>query len=612
MSSAWPARVELGLALVVIAASSVVLVKWVQAFNRESLWIDELTSAIRTSGNGPVHTVTTYSSPNNHVFFNLLNSVTPGAGSVFPPRARLWSIGPVLATLALLVFEFFRRRWYLAGAVLFALFATNGQWNHLVLQARGYGLLGLFAAVMCTAVWRYLENDSTSALAVLGVAAVLGTWTVPSFVLFAGPVWALLLLVTRRRTVLVGGLGALVGIVAVYLPIIDDVRTEMSRYADQWGREYTSASDVAATLSAWLFTPQLLDDHVPGTAILLALVFLALPALALLPGVTPALRRVVVVVLGSVAAFFAANLWLGTAQPRTTAFAAVPVAFTAAALGGALLAQWGSARADGGERRWHALAATATVVVVSLFLLSHASTSARDFRHQPTEDWRSAAAYVERTFPEGMAVANNPPAYPDLRAAYLDSDRTQVGAVDQDGPLASGAAVLYDLGGRQPPHFDFSRYAPVYSEIWVPQYRGQHLRILAAPPIDPRLAGVRVDGSEQALAPLVDRLPSQGPPVLAGPTGDPVVVRVDPEPGTIARSMVLVGNGPMLPVARVDVTPADGGPTFAIDPERVTITANTLSVPLGDRRIAHVDVTLVRPPRLAATAIREVWVYPKR
>src|SRR5690606_24144527 len=134
-----------------------------------SLWNDELFSVIRTSGEGPVHTVTTYESANNHVFFNLLNALTPGAGSVDPLRARLWSVVAVLAMLVVLVLEFYRRGWYLGGAVLFTLFAANPAWLDLTLQARGYGLLGLAAAVSCVATWRYLESPSSSALAVLAV-----------------------------------------------------------------------------------------------------------------------------------------------------------------------------------------------------------------------------------------------------------------------------------------------------------------------------------------------------------------------------------------------------------------------------------------------------------
>jgi hypothetical protein len=149
--------VELTLAVVVVLATSVHLLRFVRIAWYVSLWNDEVWSVVRYSGHGPIHVVTHYGSANNHVFFNLVNALTPGAGSADPARARWWSIVAVLAMQVIVLVVFWRRRWYLAGAVLFGLFATSPEWLDLTLQARGYGFLGLAALLSCTTLWRYLE-----------------------------------------------------------------------------------------------------------------------------------------------------------------------------------------------------------------------------------------------------------------------------------------------------------------------------------------------------------------------------------------------------------------------------------------------------------------------
>ena len=169
--------------------------------------------------------VTEYQS-NNHVFFNLVNALTPGADSVDPARARLWSIVALFTLLGVGCVELWRRGWFLVGAAFFAAFAANPGWLDLVLQARGYGFLGLAALVCCVATWRHLESGGTRSLVVLGAATVLGTWTVPSFVLFGAPLWLALLVATRSVRVLIGGVVTAVAMAVVFLPIIGQVWKE--------------------------------------------------------------------------------------------------------------------------------------------------------------------------------------------------------------------------------------------------------------------------------------------------------------------------------------------------------------------------------------------------
>src|SRR3954447_17780343 len=96
VETSWWRVAEVVGAAVVVAVSSAFLMSAVRAHLSLSLWQDELFSIDLYSSRGASRVVTTYSA-NNHIFFNLLNALTPGAGSYDPARERLWSL---VATVA--------------------------------------------------------------------------------------------------------------------------------------------------------------------------------------------------------------------------------------------------------------------------------------------------------------------------------------------------------------------------------------------------------------------------------------------------------------------------------------------------------------------------------
>jgi hypothetical protein len=171
----------------VILAGLVSFQKYLFAMATTSLWTDELWSVLHYSARGPLAVVTEYHEPNNHIFFNLLNALTPGRSSVDPLRARFWSFAAVTALLAGFLAYFSRRRVPLWGLAPFLLFAAGPEFLDLMLQARGYGLLSLFALAASVLAVEHVQSGRPRTLPFLGVVSVLGAWTVPTFVFFIAP-----------------------------------------------------------------------------------------------------------------------------------------------------------------------------------------------------------------------------------------------------------------------------------------------------------------------------------------------------------------------------------------------------------------------------------------
>ena len=587
-------RIELVLSLVVIGLASRYLVHFVHSMATTSLWNDELYSATRFSGRGPIHTLTSYGEANNHIFFNLLNSVTPGAGSIEPFRARLWSFVAVGATAGLLLWEFFRRKWFLPGAVLFFLFAANYRWLDLALQARGYGILGLCALVSCVALWRYLEEPQTKWLTALALATLVGTWTIPTYIIWAGPLWLLFLLTVRQARVLRFGAGAFGAIAVVYLPVAGQVRREMAGYAKEWGRHYTGLNNICATFKSFLFHPQVFFGHsFSNLAVVLIVVGVLLGAQFL--AIPNELRRLTLILIGATMVFFAIAVRLGTIVPRTTAFVMVPFAFAMVITVTAVLR-----KVPSGTFR------PAVAVAVGLALSIHSIQVADTLHFVPIANWRDAATYIGHTFPEGSAIAG-PHDVNGWRTTYLDPSYH---AASGSSPYsrAQGWTVLDDVNRPGHPAFDMRAVVPVFSEIRVPQRRGGFLRVFGVPPAEASVDRVFVDGALQPLGPLTDHRPDTGDAGLRRPSRS-TTVRVDPVQRVVSRSLTLLGRRALPRVVRVDVTLA-GGATIRQPQSSITETGSTLSIALDDRHVQSIAVTFAPTGRATPLTLSELWVYP--
>jgi len=81
---------ELILALLLVIAALIYTWPEIKGMATTSLWQDELYTIDGFSSKGPNYVMTNYSA-NNHLFFNILSSLTIGRHPFQPFSARFWS-----------------------------------------------------------------------------------------------------------------------------------------------------------------------------------------------------------------------------------------------------------------------------------------------------------------------------------------------------------------------------------------------------------------------------------------------------------------------------------------------------------------------------------------
>ena len=188
------------------------------------LWNDEAYSALEYIRPGPSGIFGHYI-PNDQILFELLAWATTNLlGDFSEPAIRLWSVGPAIGAGMVTTWWLWRRLDAWVAAIFAVLAAAAPLYLDLSIQARGYGLGFLAAALMLIAtdllIWRRRRRD----LLLFTGSAIVGIWTLPVFVLAFLPLAGLLM--TRqplRRTALLAVLGVGTASLLFYLPVIGDV-----------------------------------------------------------------------------------------------------------------------------------------------------------------------------------------------------------------------------------------------------------------------------------------------------------------------------------------------------------------------------------------------------
>lgn len=577
----------------VILAGFVSFQKYLVAMATTSLWTDELWSVLHYSGKGPWTVVTLYDAPNNHIFFNLLSSVTPGSGSVEPLRARIWSFAAVTALLAGFLAFFARRRALAWGAVPFLLFAAGPEFLDLTLQARGYGLLSLAALAVSVLTVGYVRDGMPRTLAFLGVVSVLGAWTVPTFVFFVAPLWVLLLIGVRRRQVLLAAALTGAGVLLVHLPVASQLLQQVSHFDERWGRQYLSLDAVRETVVLYLLHPVVVGGALGKWALLaLGAGLLFLLGLAWRRDRGEAIG--ISVVLGSVAAFFAICLVLQTPFIRSTAFIAVPIAFA-----GTLAASL--AEFPGGVRLRRV-----GVLVAASFLLVRGVSAAQSFTFTPLERWKEMATILKETFPEGTTFFV--PKEPQYLNAYLEEGNRLATRPDRRS-LERGEELFLDTPIVDPPEgrIDVRTIAPCAVEYRLPQRRVGYEALWFCPPTSSLVSRASSEaGGPDLTGVLSDRDLTTGTGTLAGKNGDVWRLDLDLSPGRRYRSLVIVAKDEKSEELVVQAWATGSVP---VPVGRIRRSGRVTLVSLGDQEILH--VTIGPAARLGPLiAIQEVWANP--
>jgi hypothetical protein len=454
-----------------------------------SLWCDEMTTVKLFSSHGPETVMTDYQMPNNHIFFSLVNSLTPFADSFHTLRVRMWSFIAVLAALLLVIVTWFRDGRYLEAAVFTQVCAGSHDFLDIVLQARGYGFLFFFAVLSSFLTFRLLRDPNVRTYATIAVCTVLGTWTVPLYVLFGGMLMLVLFLFTRDRAIFVTGVLTFLAIVLVHLPVAGEILRASQAYADKWGYSYANFGAVVQTFHAYL--PEVLKPTTGWQT--LTLLFGPVVILALDTARTPSRYGTLVLVITTILFLFGC-LMMQTPPVRTTAFVLAPLAIAWLAL------------LSGYYRHLPRFFFRGAVMagVVAMFLWSNYLTLT-GFSFTPIENWLGTSQAVNRIFPLDMGV------YPNHYAwnfkLFVDPPTVLEPELDTKRFAAGEQAHVDALFLSRKPRFRGSRLSPIAVDLFIPQreWRGSRMIISYAAPPESHIARVLLNETEEGRGRVTDR-----------------------------------------------------------------------------------------------------------
>ena len=169
----------------IVACCVVVAGFWFLGNSIISPAMDEVFSADQYASLHPLQTISYYISPNNHLFFNLINSVFTHLGCNGVISGRLLSLACYLliAVIGFIILKRFTNNNAMAfmGAIIVAV--QFPVWGFAV-QARGYELLSLIQLVALSSLIVYTNNNSKDWLIINSVTCIVGYATLPSFMYY--------------------------------------------------------------------------------------------------------------------------------------------------------------------------------------------------------------------------------------------------------------------------------------------------------------------------------------------------------------------------------------------------------------------------------------------
>jgi hypothetical protein len=388
-----------------------------------SLWTDELGSVKFFFARGPLVAATDYSLARNHIFFSVLNSLLPGCDSVQPFRARVLSFLFAALTGGTILQYFWGKKWWLEGALFFWVWGMNGGLLQQSLEARGYGLVCLLTLWSGLCLYEYATSGRRSWFAWLVVCGVLGIYTLPSYVLFVGPLMVFAAVLQRDRKALwwIAAGAAATGL--LYAPVVKQVVKVAGMYKSHYGEQYGSLDAVLKTFR---------DFVCPAPNwVLLFLIGLSMAIPFCIRDKKNA--RVSWALTGAVYLFLAACLWLRTPPVRTTCFVLFPLGLSAV-----LLLR---------ERVLYPRLLPVGLAVLAIAAVGASMVGIQQFQLVPDENWSEPTALIEAAFPPFTIVDISDQA--EGVSYYIDQDKYRLSMADRKsirGPLFLGRSPI--VSGR--------------------------------------------------------------------------------------------------------------------------------------------------------------------
>jgi hypothetical protein len=475
-----------------------------------SLRDDEIMSIVRYTSRGFVPAISTYSLARNHIFYNVVSSLIPGADSTLPLRARLISFVSVIGSLGLLIAYAARRGWFLPGLACAGLVAVNFFAMDRVLEARGYGLIFLFAMLGCVAFAEWLRTRRKVWLNLMAVLCVLGTYTLPFYVVFAGGLLLLAFLYRPSRETLLAGFLSLAAILMLYLPIFGKVHAVFTGYRDRYRNTFISPFDsIDGVFSAFeYFLPVQIEALTFVLIALVALLYVAFGRFA-----ARCDRLTLAGLAAAILGFRAFCLYCKTVPARVVSYMAAPLAFLTALMTGSVL----STRALAPIRPFLEVLFGVFVAVI----LWKSEISQPLF---PSADWRGLGVLIERAFPKEMSIWISEKYRAQLQWNLSSRAKPEQGPLDHD---ALGNGRLIAVEGFVSPSDEQKRFGwedlPQGVRFVTVPLAMNYQRVFFMPPGPHRISAISVNN--QRLEPQVSGRQPYDPSLLSQSVGHGDVLR---------------------------------------------------------------------------------------
>ena len=533
-----------------------------------SLREDEIMSIVRYTSRGFVPAVSTYNLARNHIFHNVVNSFIPGADSTLPLRARLISFVSVIGSLGLLIAYAARRGWLLPGLACAGLVAVNFSAMDRVLEARGYGLIFLFAMLSCVAFAEWLRTRRKVWLNLMAVSCVLGTYTLPFYVVFAGGLLLLAFLYRPSRQTLLAGFLSLAAVLMLYLPIAGKVYAVFTGYGDRYRDTFISHFDsIDGVFSAFeYFLPVQIEAL---TLVLIALVALLYVAFGRF--VARFDRLTLAGIAAAILGFLAFCLYCKTVPVRVAVSMAAPLAFLAALVTGSVL-----------STRMLAPVRPFVETIFSVFVAVILWKSEVVQPLMPSADWRGIGVLIERAFPKEMRIWISERYRNQLQWNLASRTKPEPGALDYDA-LGNGRLVVVE-GFLRPSdeqqRFRWEDLPQGVRFVTIPLVMN-YQRVFFTPPGRHGIASISVNN--QKLEPQVSGRQPYDPSLLSLSVGHGDVLR----PKTEENANPGPPTSPEARIAQPAEIPLPAVITVELDPDESAGTCNLLfSQGLHDKLIS--------------------------
>lgn len=592
---------ELITSLLLITIAAIYCVMYFNAMATTSLWNDELYTIAHFSSKGVITSATDYHVANNHIFFNVLNAITPFSDSYQPARARVWSFLFIISSLLAVSIYYFSKRKYLEGSVLLFAILANPDILDLGLQARGYGFL-FFCALSTSFLYiAYIQSDKLKYLILIGVLTVLGTWTIPTYLFFSGPLMLVTFLYKRTPAVFLVGFSTAVCIAALHIPVFSEMLHQVNSYGDRWGKNYATIAAVAKTYRVYLFAPATRDWFIFP----FLFTALALPAMFFNSTTTKKDRLATLAsqhISISIVLFFTVCLYLETPINRTTSFIVLPTFILLITMASPVY-----------RNKIAPYLRPFIYIPIAIGLGYIAYGNINHFSFKPIEDWKGTAEFIENTLPVDMRIAAS------FRGHFLDmylSDDYERVKDFSDAAFLQGkeAIVDSDIFKKRSERFIAKDVSTIAAEIHVTQRRGGYQTISFMPNSpDSHVQEISINGEQCVCDEMFDRNNDTRWTTDKPQSNIPadLSLRFTLIPGREYKSLVMISKNGELPLD-YSVYAIKGETKNKVDSDKILTQRDQMIISLDNQRLDSIEL-LVHPFQTDRFfSINELWLYENR